>query len=177
MSKEYDEYLKEHRSNVCCALEWLKQNLPEVVEGADDIDWYVQYEHDRSKNGPHEYEAYDNYFYGNNQSYAVKQEFQKAWLHHIHRNPHHWQHWVLTNDDPEEGTVCLEMPYHYIIEMICDWWSFSWAKDDLTEIFGWYDDHQERMMLAENTRNTVEDILDKMAGKLDYQRSSSVEAS
>lgn len=134
MSKEYDEYLQEHRSNLCFGLEWLKQNLPEVLEGAYNIDWLVQNAHDHSKYGSEEYNAYDTYFYTNIKSYRVQQDFQLAWLHHIHHNPHHWQHWVLINDDPAEGTVCLEMPRCYIIEMICDWWSFSWAKNDLTEM-------------------------------------------
>ena len=103
-------------------------------------------------------------------NHIVRQDFQLAWLHHIHHNPHHWQHWVLINDDSAEGAVCLEMPRCYIIEMICDWWSFSWAKDDLTEIFRWYDEHREHMLLAKNIRETVEDILSKMAEKLNYPR-------
>lgn len=168
MSKEYDEYLQEHRSNLCFGLEWLKQNLPEVLEGAYNIDWLVQNAHDHSKYGSEEYNAYDTYFYTNIKSYRVQQDFQLAWLHHIHHNPHHWQHWVLVNDDPAEGTVCLEMPRCYIIEMICDWWSFSWAKNDLTEIFRWYDEHREHILLHKNTREMVEDILGKMAEKLDY---------
>lgn len=169
MSKEYDKYLQEHRSNLCFGLEWLKQNLPEVLEGAYNIDWLVQNAHDHSKYESEEYNAYDTYFYTNIKSYRVQQDFQLAWLHHIHHNPHHWQHWVLVNDDPAEGTVCLEMPRCYIIEMICDWWSFSWAKNDLTGIFRWYDEHRERMLLTKNTREAVEDILSKMAEKLDYQ--------
>ncbi len=28
--------------------------------------------------------------------------FNTAWLKHIHRNPHHWQHWVLFEDNPSE---------------------------------------------------------------------------
>ena len=71
------------------------------------------------------------------------------------RNPHHWQHWVLINDDPGEGEVLLEMPYNYIIEMICDWWAFSWEKGNLSEIFSWYDEHKDYIKLHPNTRETV----------------------
>ena len=42
----------------------------------------------------------------------------KAWLLHIHRNPHHWQYWVLINDNPEEGENLIEMPYNYIIGLV-----------------------------------------------------------
>lgn len=169
MSKTYDDYLREHRANLRRGLVWLKENLPDVVKKAENVDWYVNIAHDQSKYEPEEYDAYDKYFYGNNHSYEVVQNFKRAWLHHIHENPHHWQHWILVNDEPDEGTVALEMPYHYIIEMICDWWSFSWAIDDLTEVFRWYEDHRERMILGERTRKTVEDILSKIAEKLDYQ--------
>ena len=116
---------------------------------------------------PEEYDAYDKYFYGRNKSYAVVQDFNKAWLHHIHHNPHHWQHWVLINDDPGEGMVILDMPYMYVVEMICDWWAFSWKKENLHEIFSWYDEHKDYMKLSKNTRKTVEDILDKIKQKLE----------
>lgn len=124
-------------------------------------------EHDASKSKPDEYEAYDAYFYGGNRSYAVVQAFQRAWLLHIHRNPHHWQHWVLINDDPGEGEVLLEMPYNYIIEMICDWWAFSWAEGNLSEIFSWYDEHKDYIKLNPKTRETVEDILWELGDGLD----------
>ncbi len=115
-----------------------------------------------------EYEAYDAYFYGGNRSHAIVEAFNRAWLLHIHRNPHHWQHWVLINDDPDEGEVLLEMPYNYIIEMICDWWAFSWEKGDLSEIFSWYDDHQAYIKLHPKTRATVEDILWELRGRLGF---------
>ena len=71
------------------------------------------------------------------------------------------------NDDPKEGTIALDMPDEYIIEMICDWWSFSWRSGDLTEIFKWYDDHKNRMILHERTRASVELILTMIKYKLD----------
>ena len=58
------------------------------------------------------------------------------------------------------------MPYCYILEMICDWWSFSWSQGKLDEIFNWYDEHSKYMKLAPDTRKTVEDILDKIKVKL-----------
>ena len=110
----------------------------------------------------------DAYFYGNNGSYEVVQRYQRAWLLHIHRNPHHWQHWVLIHDDMEDGELetVLEMPYDYIIEMICDWWSFSWQSENLYEIFKWYEEHSKYIKLAQTTKITVEYILDNMKKKL-----------
>lgn len=55
--------------------------------------------------------------------------FDEAFLHHIHNNKHHWQHWVLHPGRP------VEMPYVYIAEMVADWMSFvymSTGSCDLT---------------------------------------------
>ena len=111
------------------------------------------------------------YFYGNNKSYQVVQEYRRAWLLHIHRNPHHWQHWVLINDDPKEGEIALDIPYNYILEMICDWWAFSWQKDNLNEIFNWYDEHKAYIKMSPKTRKSVEAILEKMKEKLSESNS------
>lgn len=168
MSYQYDQYLEQHKANVKKGYDWLRGNLPDLVEGIPNLEWQIVFSHDYSKNDPEEYEAYDAYFYGNNRSYSVVQAFKIAWLLHIHRNPHHWQYWVLINDDPEEGEIVLEMPYNYIIEMICDWWSFSFNKGDLSEIFSWYDQHSKYIKFAPKTRKTVEDILWKIRERLGY---------
>lgn len=167
MSKEYDAYLSNHRFNVSRGYNWLYKNLPEIFDDMEEYPATRWLNHDQSKKDLDEYNAYDNYFYGKNRSHAVVMAFKRAWLEHIHRNPHHWQHWVLINDDPEEGEVILEMPYEYIIEMICDWWSFSWAKGNLAEIFSWYEGHSKYIKLAPKTRKTVESILKKIREKLD----------
>ena len=163
MSFAYDQYLKEHRENVKNALEWMKENLPTVIDGFTMEDALSNVEHhDESKYSKDEYPAYDAYFYGGNKSYDVVQEFNVAWLKHIHNNPHHWQYWVLYNDDPLEGMRALDMPLVYIYEMIADWWSFSWRSGNLTEIFKWYEEHSGYIMLSTRTRLIVEDILEAM---------------
>ena len=81
----------------------------------------------------------------------------------------HWQHWVLLCDEPEEGEIIMDMPYNYILEMICDWWAFSWKSENLYEIFDWYGKHKANIKLSDITRKTVEDILAKIRSKLDEQ--------
>lgn len=164
MSLQYDLYLQQHRSNVRKGFQWMRENLPELL--VDSVGWQTEFAHDVSKNWPDEYEAYDRYFYGNNKSYQVVSDYRRAWLLHIHRNPHHWQYWVLINDDPKEGEIVLDMPYNYILEMICDWWAFSWQKGNLNEIFNWYNEHKDYMKLSPKTRKTVDSILEKMKEKL-----------
>ena len=166
MSVDYSKYLDQHTSNVYKGYEWLRDNLPEILNG-EDYEWQIRFGHDNSKYDIEEYDAYDKYFYGADKTTEIKNNFNLAWLHHIHNNPHHWQHWILINDDPGEGMVVLDMPRNYIIEMICDWWAFSWSKGKPYEIFNWYDQHKAYMKLSDNTRNTVNDILKKLKDKLD----------
>ena len=168
MSIEYDNYLKEHKTNVLKGYHWIRENLPELAEQLDEgeMEWQIDMAHDASKTDILEYEAYDKYFYGGNRSYQVVQDFSYAWLNHIHNNPHHWQHWVLLNDDPDEGEIIMDMPLNYIIEMICDWWSFSWSKGNLREIFDWYQKRYYYIKLSDKTRKTVDDILRKIQLKL-----------
>lgn len=170
MSEAYNTYLYNHISNVQKGYIWLKEHLPytifEVENQAISTNTLIE-EHDKSKYSPEEYDAYDKYFYGGNRSYSVVKDFNYAWLHHIHMNPHHWQYWVLIHDDPEESEEILEMPGNYIIEMVCDWWAFSWQKEDLYEIFSWYDSHKDYIKLAPTTRKTVEIILKNIKVELD----------
>lgn len=168
MSFQYDQYLANHRANVKRGFDWLCENLPDVTNDISDAAWQIEFAHDKSKDKEDEYNAYDAYFYGNNRSYKVVQDYQRAWLTHIHRNPHHWQYWILIHDDMENGELetILEMPYDYIVEMICDWWSFSWQSGNLYEIFKWYEEHSKYIKLAQTTKITVEYILDNMKKKL-----------
>ena len=140
-SDGYNEYLRGHIGNTEKAFNWLIENLPELFSEFD-VDYLgAQVSmHDISKYSDYEYDAYCEYFYGDSKTGEVKENFDYAWLHHIHHNPHHWQYWLLQED---EGTLkALEMPKEYVLEMISDWWSFSWKANDLYEIFNWYNDQE-----------------------------------
>lgn len=166
MKDEYDQYLEEHISGVKNAFDWLLENLPELFEGYDsDYIGSIVSKHDESKYSDEEYFAYCEYFYGDEKVDEVQEEFDAAWLHHQHNNPHHWQHWLLREDDG--ANKALEIPYEYIIEMISDWWSFSWKKNNLYEIFNWFENNTEKIILHNTSRKTVEDIMNKIKIKLD----------
>lgn len=171
MSQQYDEYLHEHISNVNKAWWWMENNgiiSPHIAyEGENLIN------HDESKYDEEEYDAYDDYFYGKegkdeDDISIIDSAFDYAWLHHIHNNPHHWQYWVLVNDD--DGTKALEMPLSCVYEMIADWWSFSWRDGNLKEIFNWYDSHKEKMMLHPNTKLLVEKTLTQIRDILNTEK-------
>ena len=165
MSLAYDQYLAEHIGNVDKGLHWMLDNLALSQEEKSAIETaMVSFNHDESKYSTEEYDAYDQYFYGQNKSYAVEQAFDYAWLHHIHQNPHHWQYWVLLEDDPETELPykTLMIPLPYIFEMIADWWSFSWKKGNLFEIFNWYAEHREKQYINPNSRMILERVLEKI---------------
>lgn len=173
MSETYDKYIREHTKAVKECFAFLEINIPEIFQDAPFMttkafDNVVA--HDNSKYSKEEYNAYDDYFYGEKKTPEIESEFNRAWLHHIHNNPHHWQYWVLINDDSELGTVTIDMPYEYIIEMICDWWSFSWKSGNLYEIFDWYENKKEYIKLSVLTRQTVNYILDKIKETLDRMK-------
>ena len=169
MSHQYEQYLNQHKENVKKGFYWIRDNIPELIKPGYDLEHQICFVHDSSKTEQDEYGAYDAYFYGGNKSFSVVQNFNKAWLLHIHRNPHHWQYWVLINDNQDEGEILIEMPYNYILEMICDWWSFSWAKGNLNDIFYWYEEHKNHIKLHPNARKKVETILDLMKTKLEEE--------
>ena len=92
--------------------------------------------------------------------------FDVAWLHHIHHNPHHWQHWLLFEDENGGKPKALEMPKEHALEMVADWWSFSWRSGNLREVFGWYGEHRDRIVLHPSTRKYVESVLGEIDEKL-----------
>ena len=182
-NNKYNEYLITHINNVKKGYEWFKEHLPHLLSEDNYIDEVAYYgelddiiaQHDRSKyiKVPDadnyyeltcEYDAYADYFYGE-QTPEVKECFDRAWLSHIHMNPHHWQHWMLQND--EDGLRLLDMPYVFIIEMCMDWWAFSWKENKLDEIFNWYEKNKKGILLSDKTRKTVEHILDELKKKLE----------
>lgn len=173
MSYDYDHYIHEHVASVNDGLIWMadKLDLEDIGFSQNDISNALNeaIHHDQSKWGTSEYPQYDAYFYGGNRSHKVVMDFKYAWLHHQHCNPHHWQYWILVNDDPKEDILVLEMPKNYILEMIADWWTLSWRNENLYEIFDWYDEHKDYMLLHKNTRKLVEDLLHAIYEKLEEQ--------
>ena len=177
MSEAYDNYLKEHVEAVRKAGHWIADNLAIAKDLPDEEmgRFLAALEtHDQSKSDPVEYGPYDDYFYGD----GDVESFNVAWLHHIHHNPHHWQHWIINNGYgkfSEPGVVtALEMPVENALEMVADWWSFSWRSGDLLEVFAWYKRHEGCIVLHEDTRRFVNSVLDEIRDLLLRQMSDEV---
>jgi len=120
--------------------------------------------HDLSKLYRNEFVAYMNYFTvprltGNKASKEGQNQFDYAWLHHQHRNKHHWQYWLMMRrmEGDLDEVVPLQMPRKYRIEMLCDWIGAGKAitgKDNLRE---WYKDNKDKIVLHPKTRRLLEE--------------------
>ena len=135
--------------------------------------------HDLSKLYPSEFLPYANFFYGKKNSDIKKgrsktgyykptdtgdKAFDFAWLLHQKRNRHHWQWWILPED--EGGVKILPIAEPYLTEMICDWIGagkaqghFSPKNDEYYETRNWYKQNGLKMQLDIKTRNKIEKIL------------------
>lgn len=128
--------------------------------------------HDWSKFLPSEWQPYTEYFYGekpklqreedDDYQYWTKVQpfldaFNRAWLHHQHRNDHHWQHWVLRNDDGT--TQCLPMTDAAKREMLADWMGAGRAITGKWETAEWYAKNREKIMLHADTRAFIDSKL------------------
>lgn len=123
--------------------------------------------HDLSKFLPDEFIPYARSFGGkwkyDERPQWVIDAFDVAWLHHQRRNKHHWQYWVLIQDD--DPTMCIEMPVRYAYEMVADWRGAGRAygktkRGDDPNTRNWYAAHQHKMLLHPNTRALIERLLE-----------------
>lgn len=143
--------------------------------------WYVMIEcfkkgliwrgimHDMSKFLPSEIIPYANFFYGKKKKQirdktgyykptdTGDERFDFAWLLHQKRNRHHWQWWVLPEDDG--GVKVLEIKEPYLTEMICDWIGagkaqghFSPKNDKMKETREWWNANFHKMQLHKKTK-------------------------
>jgi len=124
--------------------------------------------HDWSKFRPSEFIPYARYFYGYYPEYAddvttswphlfkedIKRQFHKAWLLHIHRNPHHWQHWLLYKNGGSIET--LPMPIKYLREMGCDWNGAGKAITGENNTKEWYEKNKDKIRLTGINRLWIE---------------------
>ncbi len=150
--KEYKDYIVAHKERVAQFADWLKTNCPEVFEGVDpDVFMDLIKEHDESKFSEEEFEPYAQKWHGN----GIKTpEYEKAWKHHWMNNEHHPEYWLGE-----------DMPLIYILEMICDWGSFSIASKDFNELSDFYFNKAKEdpeKMLSDATQEIIEDILSRI---------------
>lgn len=164
---KYDSYLETHIQGVVDSLHMVEPELRKYLLDDGQLPYEVDYKlnslkervqtHDSSKYLANEYKPYVDYFYGNEKTPEVVERFDLAWNHHQKRNPHHWQYWLLIRD--EGDVVPLPMQFEYVVEMLCDWHSFSRKNSDSTA-YNWYNQNKDSMKLHQDTIELVEHMLE-----------------
>lgn len=143
--------------------------------------WWRLLVHDWSKFTRAEWTPYVDRFYGETpitlgrqgerERVALKQwlreantRFNAAWLHHIHRNPHHWQHHILHEDS---GKVLVLVPHAALAyEMVADWLAAGpkvlrahTMAEAVAETIAWYARMHDKQLLRGLVRAAVEACL------------------
>jgi len=156
--EQYMRYITDHIKYIQTSWEVFKlRTSPNYVPTLSSSDERMIGElirrHDESKFSADEFKGYRQWFYPVDGE-AIKQDmFDRAWLHHIHNNPHHWEHWVL-NGKP------LEIPFKYVIEMIVDWMAMSFQYQSCP--VKWWQENQSKMILHPETIKLIDDNIYKM---------------
>lgn len=135
--------------------------------------------HDWTKFLPLELFSYAEMFYNVDGSDRTDEElkerficdavFNRAWLSHIHYQPHHWQHWVLIKDSG--AIVPLLMPRSFVYEMVIDWNAANKAQAmkqpdrQYISIATWYFSRKDGILLHSDTRKLVESLLTELSLK------------
>ena len=115
--------------------------------------------HDMSKFLPSEWFPYATTFYKKDGSkqYNETPALNMAWNYHQHRNKHHWQYWVLKQDDGD--LFPLEMPIKYVREMVADWAGAGKAITGKWEVRDWYLKNKNKIILHPQTRIDVNEFI------------------
>lgn len=96
--------------------------------------------------------------------------YSLAWQHHKGRNKHHYEYWTDKYDD---GTVAIEMPFRYALELICDWYGAARAytgnrgKDFYQKELTWWIEKRDKKhpKMNEQTLNFVDIVFHNFAEK------------
>ena len=116
--------------------------------------------HDMSKFLPNEFFPYVNYFQDHTTTFHESGQdikFDTAWLKHIHRNPHHWQYWVI--EECNGDTKILPMKPKYREEMLCDWAGAGKAQNNPDSVAQWYEKNKDKMKFHSETEKWLQDKL------------------
>ena len=166
---KYLKYLLRHKWYV--AVECCKRGL-----------YLHAFSHDLSKFRPSEWFPYVNYFYGDYPSWddvkikcvgypykgtkeGVEKAFDYAWLLHQKRNKHHWQFFVLMEDEGQIKT--LHIPYKIIVQMACDWIGATKAiRGKNASPVDWYEKVKDGTKMADQSRKIFEALIGYKERKL-----------
>lgn len=140
--------------------------------------------HDWSKFLPSEWWPYADYFYGHDggswapvlamakaatgtkveperralyeEAYRRFDAFMLAFVKHLHRNPHHWEHWVLSGKDASRPPKVFQISERYRREMLADWDGAGRAITGTWDTPTWYAKNRDSQVMHHATRALVD---------------------
>ena len=123
--------------------------------------------HDLSKFSPTEFWESVRYYQGTSSPIPVakaEKGYSVAWQHHKGRNPHHYEYWT---DNYDSGTTCIEMPYKYAVELICDWLGAARAylgkEFSYTKEYMWWMKKRQVAKIHPHTVNFISAVFETLA--------------
>lgn len=111
--------------------------------------------HDLSKFSLDEFLAYSWSFYATDKekkgiNFRIERYFKYSWLHHQHKNKHHWNYWVYD----QKKQKALPMPKRYMLEMLCDWRAMGVVFGDTARMF--WEKNKNKMIIHPETIAEIE---------------------
>ena len=153
--KFYIRYITQHRKKVKEAYEIILPKLKNSgmidEETLKNLSNNIN-DHDLSKFRQNELVPYANYFFGE-KNQENKEKFKQAAIIHKSRNPHHPEYWMNKKGETQD------MPIEYIVEMLCDWWSFGLAQNKPDEIFEYYNRNKDKYKFSKKITAKIDKLL------------------
>lgn len=130
------------------------------------ISWRLIILHDLSKLSPVEFVNYARWKYG----VKSMQDWAWGWFHHLHRNRHHPEHWVLIwcGDPNSYSDIALTlteyvavwvMPARYVREMVADFMATSREVTGSYDIGDWLNEHGPKRLMHDDTKTRLHAVM------------------
>jgi hypothetical protein len=97
--------------------------------------------HDWSKFTPAEFAPYARWYcddrarWSGIDKWAYERRYNRAWLHHVHHSPHHWNFHILPGYGGSQ--TVLDMSEPFVREMVADWMGASRTYTGSYEMGEW----------------------------------------
>lgn len=116
--------------------------------------------HDSTKFGVEEFPYYARNFHGDK---GYIDGFARAWLHHIHCNEHHWQHWIFPDGFAPKGSTVengvVWMDECWVKEMVADWMGANMTYQGTWDMSDWLTKNLPKIKLHSASWPTLKGIL------------------
>lgn len=167
--QEYREYIATHIANVHNAYNRIvMQFVEDKYKSALETNLN---NHDKDKSQPFIFDAYrrNHLPVEDKEKEDADEDYEIAWFYHKKNNPHHWEYWLDSNDEPAENVNEDDIKLAYY-EMLCDWLSFGFRKDktsatgESNEFEVWYDESKKNMIIHPQYKEWLDSIISQIIG-------------